>query len=357
MDEKFRLGTPSVFTKRAVFGDIKLLLVEPDFAQADMIRTIIYAVGCRQVSNARSAEEAQEMLDAQGFDIILCNWNQPQESGVSFCNRLRRNLQAAYATIPLVLYSDKNRLQDVINARDSGIHEYLVMPFSSKALIEKLYMVVEQPRHFLFSREFVGPDRRRTNPIKQIIQPKNDVDIIKRTPAPIVSRHSLAELELGDEPRMALPDYSLKLKVGLHVPEELQLLSNATQRTLDAAKSRIETKLLEEVLSVKDHFLAMQNTDIEAAMAASRLMQQSATIIAEQSLLVGYNFAMDIAEMLLGFCTQFAQYDNPNHQLIISKHIDILQTVYSQQLSGDGGALGAEMLHDLSRLIEKFVRV
>ncbi len=353
----FELGAASLFQKSLVFSDVKILLIEDDFPQADLIRKTLYPLGCTQITIARSAEEATEICAETLFDMVICNWDLPGMNGVDFCKAFRRNHKSNQQMLPIILYSSRNQLQDVIAARDSGIHEYVILPFTSKALIEKLYMIAEQPRNFLLTDIFVGPDRRRINPIKQLMQNTSQETQIKRVPSLVTSRHSLATIEIGDKPRLVLPDYSLKLKVGLYVPEELQALSNATELSLEAAKRRMIERLGHEVTALSYHVKSLGEGGAENIALAPRLIQQSASLIMQESMLVGYDFAMDIAAMLLGFSMQYAHYDNPNHVLIMSKHIEILKVVFSQKLAGDGGVLGNVMLNELSRLIEKFIHI
>jgi DNA-binding response OmpR family regulator len=48
----------------------------------------------------------------------------------------------------------------VIKARDSGISEYLVKPFSADSLSVRIMRVIEKPRPFVVSDAYKGPDRR-----------------------------------------------------------------------------------------------------------------------------------------------------------------------------------------------------
>lgn len=55
-------------------------------------------------------------------------------------------------------HTDRRR---VIEARDSGIDEYLAKPFSARALAERIDAVVNNRRPFVKSPGYAGPDRRR----------------------------------------------------------------------------------------------------------------------------------------------------------------------------------------------------
>jgi DNA-binding response OmpR family regulator len=49
----------------------------------------------------------------------------------------------------------------VIEARDAGVSEFLVKPFTTKSLYQRIVHLIERPRQFVRSGEYFGPDRRR----------------------------------------------------------------------------------------------------------------------------------------------------------------------------------------------------
>src|SRR3546814_16640478 len=49
----------------------------------------------------------------------------------------------------------------VMKARDAGVTEFLDKPFSAKTMARRITVVVENPRQFVRTDEFFGPDRRR----------------------------------------------------------------------------------------------------------------------------------------------------------------------------------------------------
>lgn len=352
-DSYFELGKASLLQPTLAFGDVRVLLVEPEAAYAHLARKILFALGCTQVITTRSGEEALELLQSEQFDLAICSWDLPDMNGPEFSRRVRQGAGTMQAMLPLVLVSERSAVQDVLTARDSGINEYIIRPFTAKALIERLYMLAEQPRNFILSKIFIGPDRRRMNPVKQIIGQVESDTHVKRRPPLVVSRDALTQPINDDVARLILPDYSLKLKVGLHVPDELQRLSVASEKSLEAARQTLLIRLQHEITTLKHHSTALDEGG-EMAQQAIRAITQSAQVIAQESMLIGYHYATEIAELLFGFCMHFARTDDAHHYLIITKHIEVLQVVFAQHLSEDGGYLGATMLADLSRLIKKY---
>ena len=55
-------------------------------------------------------------------------------------------------------HSEKKR---VVSARDAGVTEFLAKPISAKSLYERILNVVANPRPFIRSKTYFGPDRRR----------------------------------------------------------------------------------------------------------------------------------------------------------------------------------------------------
>jgi hypothetical protein len=49
----------------------------------------------------------------------------------------------------------------VIGARDAGVTEFLAKPISAKGLYQRILNVVANPRPFIKTETYFGPDRRR----------------------------------------------------------------------------------------------------------------------------------------------------------------------------------------------------
>ena len=55
-------------------------------------------------------------------------------------------------------YSHKLRAEE---ARDAGVTEFLVKPFTAKDMYLRIEALIEKPRRFVDAENFFGPDRRR----------------------------------------------------------------------------------------------------------------------------------------------------------------------------------------------------
>jgi DNA-binding response OmpR family regulator len=51
----------------------------------------------------------------------------------------------------------------VTEARDAGVNEFLAKPISAKALYQRFASIIDNPRPFIRTKHYFGPDRRRQN--------------------------------------------------------------------------------------------------------------------------------------------------------------------------------------------------
>ena len=79
-------------------------------------------------------------------------------------------------------HSEKKR---VVSARDAGITEFMAKPISAKALYQRILNVVANPRPFIKTKNYFGPDRRR-NVTANYVGPERrkggKADVMRQTP-------------------------------------------------------------------------------------------------------------------------------------------------------------------------------
>jgi two-component system, chemotaxis family, chemotaxis protein CheY len=86
----------------------------------------------------------------------------PIFDGLELVRMIRQPGANANPYVPIIMltgHSEKNR---VLRARDAGITEFLAKPISATALYERILTLVANPRPFIRTKTYFGPDRRRT---------------------------------------------------------------------------------------------------------------------------------------------------------------------------------------------------
>ncbi len=63
--------------------------------------------------------------------------------------------------VPIIMLTGHAEKTTVELARDAGVHEFLAKPVSATKLFEKIKNIIENPRVFIRTSDYFGPDRRR----------------------------------------------------------------------------------------------------------------------------------------------------------------------------------------------------
>lgn len=143
------------------FKNITVLVVESTRAMFDLTRSVLQAFGVNQVYSAYGADEGFEAFCRVNPDLIIIDWLEDPGNGLELTKRIRTDKKSPNPFVPIVLMTGYSQKKRVLQARDSGITEFLVKPFTAKALYQKIEQLIERPRHFVSTDGYFGPDRRR----------------------------------------------------------------------------------------------------------------------------------------------------------------------------------------------------
>lgn len=90
-----------------------------------------------QVEAADGALAWQALTTSQPpIDIIVSDWNMPNCTGLELLKRVRGDKR--YAHLPFLLITAESEQHQILEAVKSGVHGYIVKPFSPPTLKEKL---------------------------------------------------------------------------------------------------------------------------------------------------------------------------------------------------------------------------
>jgi two-component system, chemotaxis family, chemotaxis protein CheY len=146
---------------RIDFNRLRFLVIDDNAHMRRILRTLLHGFGAREVYEAEDGATGLEAFTHYMPDIILTDWVMPIFDGLELAQMIRQPGANANPYVPIIMltgHSDKSR---VMSARDAGVTEFLVKPISAKALYERILNVIANPRPFIRTKTYFGPDRRR----------------------------------------------------------------------------------------------------------------------------------------------------------------------------------------------------
>lgn len=142
------------------FSDISVLVAEHNSYMRQTIRSILRTFNIGQIDEARTPEQAWDAFCLQKPDVVFADWA-PGFNGMELLKRIRRDDDSPNPFVPVIVVTSMSDKEHVLTARDLGMTEFLAKPFSPKLIYLRLRIIAEQPRSFVRTGDFFGPDRRR----------------------------------------------------------------------------------------------------------------------------------------------------------------------------------------------------
>lgn len=145
------------------FSRLQLLIIDDNDFMRQLYRQLLEAIGFRaeNIREATDGNDALDCLDRHAVDIAICDLNMQPMNGKQFTHRIRTDPNSINPYLPIIVCTGHAELVHISDARDAGATEILRKPVSAGSLYSRLQVAIEQPRPFILTRSFSGPDRRR----------------------------------------------------------------------------------------------------------------------------------------------------------------------------------------------------
>ncbi|MEO5336430.1 MAG: response regulator [Magnetospirillum sp. WYHS-4] len=140
---------------------LNFLIVDDNKHMRALVKTILHALGSRNCLEAGDGADAFKELRHFPADIIICDWNMSPLDGLDFVRLVRTGKDSPNPFVPIIMLTGHTEMNRVLEARDSGVHEFIAKPISAKGLYARVKAIIERPRPFVRTKIYFGPDRRR----------------------------------------------------------------------------------------------------------------------------------------------------------------------------------------------------
>ena len=144
---------------------VGVLIADPDDHIRVLVSDVLKEAGFQKIMHASNGESALKQMREAEVDMLITDWRMKPVNGIQLIEYLRNDPNSPNPYLPIIMLTGKAEIKDVATARDTGVTEFLVKPFTAKALYERIVMIIENPRSFILANSYHGPDRRRRTDI------------------------------------------------------------------------------------------------------------------------------------------------------------------------------------------------
>ncbi|MGB0720444.1 MAG: response regulator, partial [Bdellovibrionales bacterium] len=138
---------------------VKILLVDDLQPFIEVTASVLNIFGFQNIVTARNGQEGFEVFKKEHPDLVITDWQMEPVNGLEMTKLIRTDPQSPDPFVPILVMTGYSSRIRVETARDHGMTEFIVKPFSSKDLYMRIKQIIEKPRQFVDADTFFGPDR------------------------------------------------------------------------------------------------------------------------------------------------------------------------------------------------------
>lgn len=159
----------------ALVRSTKILVIDDEHYTRKVLRTMLTSMGVRQIIEASDGIAGIDAIKTVAPDIALLDWEMPGLDGPGFMQVVRSPATFPYPDVPVIMLTGHGEKSRVFEAVRLGIHEYLLKPVSSQALLGRILSILTNPRPMIRKGAYYGPEPRKGNPYKPHFDPAHTV--------------------------------------------------------------------------------------------------------------------------------------------------------------------------------------
>ena len=118
----------------------RILIVEDEPDVLLLLENRVRGAG-HDVVSATNGEEGLTLVATEKPDLVVLDWMMPRRDGIDVCEEFRAS--DPDHQIKVLMLTARSQQSDVDRAMAAGADDYIVKPFSSRDLIERIQALIE----------------------------------------------------------------------------------------------------------------------------------------------------------------------------------------------------------------------
>ncbi|WP_291322017.1 response regulator [Desulfonatronospira sp.] len=131
--------------------DKSILIVDDIEPSRETVVNFLRVLGYQKTREAADGKEALEILEhSHDIQLVISDWKMPRMNGAELLRCMRSS--SRWEDLPFIFLTSRSESEDVAEASELGVTEYMVKPLSIEVLSEKMSTVsTENPRQKLYN--------------------------------------------------------------------------------------------------------------------------------------------------------------------------------------------------------------
>ena len=114
---------------------MKFLVVDDSSTMRRIVVNSLQRIGFGETVEAGDGKEALDKFDPS-VKFVITDWNMPNMTGTELAKALREREDGKQ--VPILMVTARSVREDIIEAMEAGVNNYIVKPFTPQILKEKI---------------------------------------------------------------------------------------------------------------------------------------------------------------------------------------------------------------------------
>jgi two-component system chemotaxis response regulator CheY len=139
---------------------LKVMIVEDNRHMRSILVQVLRSIGVRDVVIAEDGAEGFQQLKGSRIDLILVDHQMSPITGTEFTKMVRTSDDSPNPMVPIMMITGFADRRTIVNATNAGISDIIVKPVSARIVLTRMADLILNPRNFVRTNNYFGPDRR-----------------------------------------------------------------------------------------------------------------------------------------------------------------------------------------------------
>jgi two-component system chemotaxis response regulator CheY len=117
-------------------SNLFILIVDDSPTMRRIIKNTLERLGHKESVEAGNGKEALQQLKEYPINFVITDWNMPEMNGLEFVTELRATSE--FESLPVLMITTRGMKDDVLQAVQAGVNNYIVKPFTPETLEQKI---------------------------------------------------------------------------------------------------------------------------------------------------------------------------------------------------------------------------
>ncbi|MGP1396874.1 MAG: response regulator [Inquilinaceae bacterium] len=124
----------------AVDMGMQVLIVDDYKTMLRIIGNLLKQLGFSNIDEATDGSAALHKLREKSYGLVISDWNMEPMTGLQLLREVRAD--AKLKATPFIMITAESKKENVVAAKEAGVNNYIVKPFTAATLKSKLVTVI-----------------------------------------------------------------------------------------------------------------------------------------------------------------------------------------------------------------------